>query len=162
MHFHTPFGPAWASADESGALTAFTFGAEMPHDGPVDSGIARQIEDFFAGRRLDFDVPLAPEGTDFQKRVWAELRRIPFGETISYAELARRIGRPGAARAVGRANATNPIAVIVPCHRVIGADGSLTGYAGGLDLKQKLLAWEREHSGLFAAGHGSAESSPRR
>ena len=150
MRFETPFGPAWASADENGALTAFTFTPEAPADSPIESGVARQIEEFFAGRSTDFDVPLAPEGTDFQKRVWAELRRIPYGETISYAELARRIGRPGAARAVGRANATNPIAVIVPCHRVIGADGSLTGYAGGLDLKQKLLAWERERSGLFA------------
>jgi methylated-DNA-[protein]-cysteine S-methyltransferase len=151
MRFNTPFGPAWAAADENGALTAFTFAADAPHDGPVDAAIARQIEDFFAGRSTGFDVRLAPEGTDFQKRVWAELRRIPFGETISYAELARRIGRPGAARAVGRANATNPIAVIVPCHRVIGADGSLTGYAGGIDLEQQLLAWERGRAGLFAA-----------
>src|ERR1019366_4204294 len=150
MRFTTPFGPAWASADQNGALTAFTFAPEAPADNPIEPDIARQIEEFFAGRSTAFDVPLAPEGTAFQQRVWAELRRIPFGETISYAELARRIGRPGAARAVGRANATNPIAVIVPCHRVIGAAGSLTGYDGGLDLKQKLLAWERSRCSLFA------------
>lgn len=147
MRFDTPFGPAWASANERGALTAFTFAPEAAHDSPLASDVTRQIEDFFAGRRTDFDLPLAAAGTEFQKRVWAELRRIPFGETISYAELARRIGQPKASRAVGRANGANPIAVIVPCHRVIGANGTLTGYAGGLDLKQKLLAWERTRSG---------------
>ncbi len=93
-----------------------------------------------------FDFPLAPKGTDFQKRVWAELLKIPFGETISYGELAKRVGNPNASRAVGRANATNPIALIVPCHRVIGTNGKLTGYAGGIDLKDKLLTWERSVS----------------
>jgi len=151
MRFETPFGPAWASADDNGALTAFTFGEPLRQDNHLERSVARQIEEFFAGRRTDFDVALAPQGTDFQKRVWAELRNIPFGETISYAELARRIGTPGAARAAGRANSANPIAVIVPCHRVIGADGSLTGYAGGLELKLRLLTWERERAGLFAA-----------
>jgi methylated-DNA-[protein]-cysteine S-methyltransferase len=105
--------------------------------------VARQIEEFFAGKRQAFDFPLAPKGTEFQKRVWAELLKIPFGDTISYGELARRIGNPAASRAVGRANATNPIALIVPCHRVIGTNGKLTGYAGGIELKDKLLAWER-------------------
>jgi methylated-DNA-[protein]-cysteine S-methyltransferase len=143
MRFETQFGPAWAAVNENGAVTAFGFGAGNG-DGARDAEVARQIEHFFAGKRRAFDLPLAPEGSEFQKRVWSELVRIPFGETISYGELARRVGRPGAARAVGRANATNPIALIVPCHRVIGSNGKLTGYAGGIDLKEKLLAWERK------------------
>jgi methylated-DNA-[protein]-cysteine S-methyltransferase len=142
MRFETPFGPAWAAVNESGSVTAFSFGEPIGNAGQ-NPEVARQIEDFFAGKRRDFDLPLAPKGSGFQKLVWAELMRIPFGETISYGELARRVGRPGAARAVGRANATNPIALIVPCHRVIGSNGTLTGYAGGLDLKEKLLNWER-------------------
>jgi methylated-DNA-[protein]-cysteine S-methyltransferase len=142
MFFNTPFGPASVAVDESGAVTAFTFG--MGDDGGAyNPAVARQIEEFFAGKRQTFDFPLAPRGTDFQKRVWTELCRIPFGETISYGELARRIGNPAASRAVGHANGQNPIAVIVPCHRVIGSNGKLTGYGGGLDLKEKLLNWER-------------------
>jgi methylated-DNA-[protein]-cysteine S-methyltransferase len=143
MQFETPFGPAWASVDAAGAVTAFNFGAGQGHGNNPE--VARQIDDFFAGKRHSFDFPLAPGGTGFQKRVWAELVKIPFGETISYGELARRIGNPAASRAVGRANATNPIALIVPCHRVIGSNGELTGYAGGIDLKEKLLAWEQHH-----------------
>src|SRR5579863_7652753 len=141
MRFETPFGPAWASVDPNGAVTVFGFG--KGDGGGFNPEVARQIEEFFAGKRQAFDFPLAPKGSEFQKRVWAELIRIPFGETISYGELARRIGNPAASRAVGRANATNPIAVIVPCHRVIGTNGKLTGYAGGIELKDKLLAWER-------------------
>jgi methylated-DNA-[protein]-cysteine S-methyltransferase len=101
-----------------------------------------QIDEYFTGARKDFDVPLKPSGTAFQLSVWAGLREIPYGETISYGELARWIGNPRAVRAVGRANGSNPIAVIVPCHRVIGANGTLTGYGGGLDRKAKLLALE--------------------
>jgi methylated-DNA-[protein]-cysteine S-methyltransferase len=141
MHIETPFGPAWATVNAAGAVTAFGFGS-----GGADGlavGVQRQVDEYFEGRRRTFDLPLEPAGTPFQKRVWAELQRIPFGETIGYAELARRMDRPGAARAVGRANATNPIALIVPCHRVIGSDGKLTGYAYGLALKDKLLQWER-------------------
>jgi methylated-DNA-[protein]-cysteine S-methyltransferase len=141
MRFETPFGPAWASVDAHGAVTVFNFGAGGD-EGGFNAGVARQIEEFFAGKRQAFDFALAPKGSEFQKRVWAELVKIPFGETISYGELARRIGNPAASRAVGRANATNPIALIVPCHRVIGANGRLTGYAGGIELKDKLLAWE--------------------
>jgi methylated-DNA-[protein]-cysteine S-methyltransferase len=143
MRFETPFGPAWAAVNDNGSVTGFGFGVAKS-EGARHPEVARQIEDFFAGKRRDFELPLAPEGSDFQKRVWAELIKIPFGETISYGELARRVGRPGAARAVGRANATNPIALIVPCHRVIGTNGTLTGYAGGIELKEKLLAWERK------------------
>ena len=98
--------------------------------------------EYFAGGRTDFDVPLELAGTDFQRRVWSALRDIPYGETISYGELARRVGNPGAVRAVGLANGRNPVAIIVPCHRVIGADGSLTGYGGGLDRKAWLLDHE--------------------
>jgi methylated-DNA-[protein]-cysteine S-methyltransferase len=142
MRFETPFGPAWASVDAHGAVTAFNFGAGGDGGG-FNADVARQVDEFFAGKRQVFDFRLAPKGSTFQKRVWDELVKIPFGETISYGELARRIGNPAASRAVGRANATNPIALIVPCHRVIGTNGKLTGYGGGIDLKEKLLAWER-------------------
>jgi methylated-DNA-[protein]-cysteine S-methyltransferase len=104
--------------------------------------VKAQLRGYFEGRLTEFDLPLAPQGTKFQMTVWRELCNIPFGETISYAELARRIGRPTASRAVGHSNARNPISIIVPCHRVIGADNSLTGYAGGLDRKRTLLVHE--------------------
>jgi methylated-DNA-[protein]-cysteine S-methyltransferase len=143
MKIDTPFGPAWARVSDNGALTAFGFG-ESDQDGDANNPeVARQLGEYFAGTRQSFELPLAAEGSDFQKKVWEELVRIPFGETITYAELAARVGRPGAARATGRANATNRIALIVPCHRVIGSDGKLTGYAFGTELKQKLIAWER-------------------
>jgi len=103
----------------------------------------RQLTEYFAGSRRAFDLPLAAGGTPFQQRVWDALRRIPYGETISYGELARRIGKPTASRAVGAANGRNPIAIVVPCHRVIGADGTLIGYGGGLPVKEALLALER-------------------
>jgi len=101
------------------------------------------LERYFAGRPVEFDVPVHLGGTDFQRRVWTALRRIPHGETISYGELARRLGTPGASRAVGLANGRNPIAIVIPCHRVIGADGRLTGYGGGLRRKAWLLRHER-------------------
>jgi methylated-DNA-[protein]-cysteine S-methyltransferase len=104
--------------------------------------VREQLDDYFAGRRTIFDVSLTMTGSAFQRRVWTELRKIPYGESISYGELARRIGIPSAVRAVGTANGLNPIAVIVPCHRVIGADGSLTGYGGGLERKRFLLDLE--------------------
>jgi methylated-DNA-[protein]-cysteine S-methyltransferase len=104
--------------------------------------VARQLEQYFAGDRTTFDVELRPAGGEFEREVWAELVRIPYGQTASYGELAHRLGRPTAARAVGAANGRNPIAVIVPCHRVIGSDGSLTGYAGGLECKRALLDLE--------------------
>ena len=104
--------------------------------------VVRQLKAYFSGKLEKFDLPLAPEGTEFQLKVWRALQTIPYGETWSYGELARRIRRPAASRAVGAANGQNPIPVIVPCHRVIGADGSLTGFGGGLPIKQKLLALE--------------------
>jgi methylated-DNA-[protein]-cysteine S-methyltransferase len=103
---------------------------------------SRQLEEYFSGRRRHFDLPLDLHGTEFQKRCWRELLKIPYGETRSYAEIARAIGNPSAVRAVGLANGQNPIAIIVPCHRVIGSDGSLTGYGGGLDVKRRLLELE--------------------
>src|SRR5215469_7254461 len=141
MKIETPIGSAWACV-ENGAVTRFGFGDD-PFDTASNPLITRQVTEYFSGKRTAFDLPLAPRGSAFQKRVWSELMRIPFGETISYAELARRVGRPGAFRAVGRANATNPIALIIPCHRVIGSTGALTGYAFGVDLKRKLIEWER-------------------
>jgi methylated-DNA-[protein]-cysteine S-methyltransferase len=103
---------------------------------------ARQLKEYFAGKRREFDLPLRMEGTEFQQRVWRELTKIPFGETRSYGQLAQRLNNPNGSRAVGLANGRNPIAVIVPCHRVIGADGSLTGFGGGLDRKEWLLTHE--------------------
>lgn len=105
-------------------------------------GARQQLQDYFAGTLTEFDLPLAAQGTVFQQRVWKALREIPYGATISYGELARRIGQPTASRAVGLANGQNPISIIVPCHRVIGSNGSLTGYGGGIERKQWLLAHE--------------------
>ncbi|MEV0783767.1 methylated-DNA--[protein]-cysteine S-methyltransferase [Streptomyces sp. NPDC050423] len=116
-----------------------TFGE--PDHGPFDETI-RQLDAYFAGELREFDLPLHLDGTPFQRTVWAELQRIPYGETRSYGELADILGKPGASRAVGLANGKNPVGIIVPCHRVIGASGSLTGYGGGLDRKQRLLAFE--------------------
>jgi methylated-DNA-[protein]-cysteine S-methyltransferase len=104
--------------------------------------VKRQLEEYFAGERTTFEVRLAAEGAPFEREVWHALEEIPYGETVSYGEIARRVGQPTAARAVGTANGRNPIAVIVPCHRVIGADGSLTGYGGGLERKRLLLELE--------------------
>jgi methylated-DNA-[protein]-cysteine S-methyltransferase len=109
----------------------------------VLAAAGRQLAEYFAGERREFDLPLRAAGTPFQQAVWGALRAIPYGETAGYGELANRLGRPGAARAVGLANGRNPISIVVPCHRVIGAAGSLTGYGGGLERKRYLLALER-------------------
>lgn len=105
--------------------------------------VRKQLDEYFAGKRREFDVPLKPAGTPFQQRVWSELVKIPYGNTLTYIELARRIGQPTASRAVGNANGRNPVSIIVPCHRVVGGNGKLTGYAGGLDKKEWLLNHER-------------------
>ena len=123
---------------------------EWRHGGACLKEPARQLDAYFAGELQDFDLPLKPAGTTFQLRVWELLCRIPFGETISYGELARRYGNPAASRAVGLANGSNPIPIIIPCHRVIGSNGKLTGYGGGLETKRWLLDFERERSGLFS------------
>ena len=141
VHFEPAEGghridPAWRRAGEENAGTGAT-----PAVATIVATRA-QLTDYFAGARRSFDLPLVPRGTDFQRRVWQLLREIPYGQTISYAELARRVGNPKAMRAVGAANGRNPLPVVVPCHRVIGADGSLTGFGGGIERKRWLL--ERE------------------
>ena len=146
----SPIGPLLLSARD-GALTGLQVHnqrhfRELPNDAVHDdvwfSDIKEQLDAYFTGDRRTFEVPLNLEGTDFQRRVWAQLRAIPYGETISYGELASRVGNARASRAVGLANGRNPVSIIVPCHRVIGADGSLTGYGGGLERKTWLLAHE--------------------
>ena len=124
---------------------------------------AGQLRAYFAGELRDFDLPLAPRGTDFQRRVWSALREIPYGSTITYSELAAAVGRPGAARAAGAANGRNPLAVVIPCHRVIGAGGALTGYGGGLGRKRLLLDLEsgsRTWTPLGADGRPSESPTP--
>ena len=154
----SPIGPLTLVA-EAGQLVALYLDAQRhrPDEdslgSPGDPGAApfavaaRQLADYFAGQLTEFDLPLAPAGTDFQRRVWATLQTIPYGQTWSYAQLAEKIGRASAVRAVGLANGKNPIAVVIPCHRVIGSDGSLTGYGGGLDRKRFLLDLESSGSG---------------
>lgn len=112
-------------------------------DGTRLAEAVRQLREYFAGRLRRFELPLSMEGTPFQQRVWRELQAIPYGETISYAELARRVGCPGGSRAVGLANGANPVSIVVPCHRVVGSSGKLVGYGGGLRNKEWLLALER-------------------
>lgn len=111
----------------------------------IEDTARAQMAEYFQGRRREFDLPLDPQGTAFQRTVWAALREIPYGETRSYGELAAMIGRPKAARAVGMACNRNPLPILIPCHRVVGKDGSLTGYAGGLELKQQLLELEKRY-----------------
>ena len=154
-HVNSPVGPLLVAVCDRG-LVALEFGRGKIPAGWVESDektapYVRQLKEYFAGRRRQFDLPLDLRGTDFQKRCWRELLKIPYGETRSYAEIARAIGNPAAARAVGLANGKNPIAIVVPCHRVIGSDGSLTGYGGGLETKRKLLQLEGALSGSLAA-----------
>jgi len=143
--FTSPIGPLTLHA-ENGAITSVWMEdddlPERHNDTPPLGEARRQLEAYFAGELREFDLSLAPSGSEFHLRVWDELRKIPYGETISYGELASRVGDPTAARAVGAANGRNPLPVIVPCHRVIGADGSLTGFGGGLERKRKLLELE--------------------
>jgi methylated-DNA-[protein]-cysteine S-methyltransferase len=147
MTFSTQFsstvGPLTLEGDDF-RLTRLGFGAASVPQGDAASlaSAAIQLEQYFAGERTGFELELELQGTPFERRVWDEVRAIPYGSTASYAEIAARIGRPGACRAVGRANGLNPIAVVVPCHRVVGSDGSLTGYAGGLGMKRALLELE--------------------
>jgi methylated-DNA-[protein]-cysteine S-methyltransferase len=148
----SPVGPLLLAGDHD-ALHVLSFGAGTrprgidadwrPDTKGVLTGIRRELDQYFAGRLKAFSTPVAFRGTPFQNTVWRELRRIPYGETISYLELANRIQNPKAVRAVGMANGANPIAIIVPCHRVIGSNGSLTGFGGGLPTKRALLELEK-------------------
>lgn len=117
---------------------------ESAPDHPLLLETENQLEEYFSGERVDFDLPLDPIGTEFQKKVWEELRHISYGATATYGEIAQKIGSPQSARAIGAANGKNPISIIVPCHRVIGADGDMTGFAGGIASKEKLLLIERK------------------
>lgn len=139
----TPLG-SLTLAEEDGALTQVLFGdcAEAERRTPLLEEAQRQLAEYFAGMRRSFELPLNPRGTAFQKAVWEVLEAIPYGETRSYGDIARAVGRERAFRAVGMANHKNPIPIIIPCHRVIGADGSMTGYGGGLDKKKFLLRLE--------------------
>lgn len=157
--FETPIGPMACGVDRQGSVVGTVLPrpglgekellARLATDGerPIEdegatSELRRQLREYFSGERTSFDLPLALRGTEFQVRVWSALRGIPYGETRSYGEIAEEIASPGAARAVGQANHRNPIPILVPCHRVVGADGSLTGFGGGLETKEWLL--ERE------------------
>jgi methylated-DNA-[protein]-cysteine S-methyltransferase len=146
----SPVGPLLVAADDAG-LRLIHFqkgpaprrpGAAWRRDSSPFRPLASQLREYFARERQEFDLTLAPEGTPFQLATWLALRRIPYGSTISYAELAGRVGRPAASRAVGAANGQNPLPIVVPCHRVIGKDGSLTGFGGGLPAKRALLELE--------------------
>lgn len=153
-YFDSPVGTLLLESS-AGSLTVLRFESEagkaaQPTSGsqrsvaPFD-GVLNQLAAYFDGELRSFELPLAPRGTPFQRQVWQELCRIPFGETVCYADIAQRIGRPRATRAVGAANGKNPIAIIIPCHRVIGKNGSLTGFGGGLATKRALLELEKEN-----------------
>ena len=137
----TPLGTMCLTEDY-GCITEFLWGGSGTDATPLLLEAERQLAEYFAGKRKTFDLPLAPKGTAFQRSVWQALRDIPYGETRSYGEIARAVGNPKASRAVGMANHRNPVPVLIPCHRVIGADGTLTGYGGGTERKALLLALE--------------------
>ncbi len=156
-YMETPVGRLLIDGEKGGELHHILFVSGRSHvephpdwrEDPAPFAIAvRQLEAYFSGELTHFDLPMRPEGTPFQMSVWRELLVIPYGTTVSYAEVARRIGKPRAVRAVGAANGQNPISIIIPCHRVIGSDGRLTGYGGGLSVKERLLALERAHARL--------------
>lgn len=143
----TPLGDMLA-VEADGALAALDFlpegaKAEASDDSQLLRQVKEQLAAYFAGERKEFDLPIKPRGTDFQQQVWQRLMAIPYGETRSYGQIAREIGRPKASRAVGQANHCNPISIVVPCHRVVGANGRLTGYGGGLPRKEALLELEK-------------------
>jgi methylated-DNA-[protein]-cysteine S-methyltransferase len=160
--FPTPIGELFIAVSGEGALLRLLFAGGRGRDllwaglaPPIEwnadrcAHVVQQLDEYFRHERRSFDLKIELQGSEFQKRVWSELLRIPFGETISYRQLADRLGKPAATRAVGRANATNPISLVVPCHRVIGADGSLTGFGGGIDVKRTLLQHEGALRELF-------------
>jgi methylated-DNA-[protein]-cysteine S-methyltransferase len=148
MYFDSPLG-LMMTQEHNGAIIALDFVQAPPPDDilavtPLLLEAKRQVLEYFAGKRRDFDLPLAPKGTPFQLRVWQALRAIPYGQTRSYGQIAAAVGNPKAGRAVGGANHRNPISLVQPCHRVIGANGRMVGYGGGLDKKEALLALEQQ------------------
>lgn len=151
---NTPIGRLVIGENSSG-VSAIIFNADsfsIPNSWKkverLSSEVIKQLQQYFDGERYEFDLPLSPEGTSFQMEVWRALEKIPYGETISYLDLAKRIGKPAAVRAVGAANGANPLPIVIPCHRVIGHNGKLTGYGGGLEKKQYLLSMESLYRGL--------------
>ena len=157
-YLDSPLGDLMVVRDEEGLTNLYLPTGRHPtnpkpewtrEDGAFDD-VATQLGEYFNGERTEFDLPLHAHGTEFQARVWRALCEIPYGQTASYGETAQAIGSPTASRAVGLANGQNPISIVVPCHRVIGANGSLTGYGGGLEAKRWLLSHEAAHAGLFA------------
>lgn len=157
-YLETPIGQLLLTADTEGlrhidfATSRYptVIGADWQRDATTLRSASEQLSAYFSGELYDFRLTLNPQGTPFQLSVWQSLSAIPYGTTISYGELARRIGNPNASRAVGAANGRNPLPIIVPCHRVIGNDGSLTGFGGGIETKRRLLALEQRCIGLFA------------
>jgi len=156
-YLESPIGELLISADKVG-LQQILFPTDgrparpdpaWQEDASALADVIGQLKAYFAGELENFDLALSPQGTPFQQKVWSELCNIPYGETISYGELARRIGNPNASRAVGLANGSNPIPIVIPCHRVIGSNGKLTGYGGGLPIKEKLLALEKRQLRLL-------------
>jgi len=148
----SPLGPLTLASSPWG-LMSVQFGLHVPSDGVIDDAAnheaIEQLREYFDGKRTQFNLPLDVSGTPFQMAVWHELQKVPYGSTCSYIDIARLLGKPGAARAVGMANHENPVAIVIPCHRVVGSNGSLTGYAGGLHLKQQLLGIETQAQLLF-------------
>jgi len=148
QYIDTPLGRLLAAGDETRLFLLSS--ADQAQEGweyeetPVLARVKEELSEYFAGKRRTFSVALAPKGTDFQKKIWAELCKIPYGETRTYGQIAAATGNPKASRAVGMANHNNPIMILIPCHRVIGSNGKLTGYAGGLWMKEKLLRLEKE------------------
>ena len=162
----SPFGDLLATST-NGALTALSWqnaapGMDVPARSPhtVLGELRRQLDEYWEGRRRQFDVPISMSGTPFQLDVWAALAKIPHGRTTTYAQLARAVGRPAAFRAAGSANGANPIAILVPCHRVIGSNGSLTGYAGGIGRKRSLLRLEGALGSGDSLEHGPVAAHP--
>lgn len=143
FHVESPITNLSVTASD-GVVTKIVFGkrARRPPKGRLERRIARELKEYFAGARTEFTFPIEPEGTEFHRRVWRQVARIPYGKTKTYGEIARAIKKPGAARAVGTANGKNPIPIVVPCHRVVAAAGKLGGFGGGLPLKRKLLDLE--------------------
>lgn len=150
LALHSPVGPLTVGATDE-AVTDLLFGpapsGAVPGTTPLLREAAKQLAEYFAGCRTTFDLPLAPAGTPFRQAVWRALGTVPYGATSTYAQIAAAVGNPRACRAVGMANHCNPLPIFIPCHRIVGANGRLTGYAGGLERKQALLELERRHTG---------------